>query len=161
MKLRAVIPLSNGSIALRDTSRIYRQCHNDGAAYFASCSVWVSHTLSKAVLNRHTVAEHFIRYTIHNGINGIKNEGKHILRTRKDSANQSPRNASRCNTAPTWTHSLCDLRFRTNVLFCTRPEVLEMNSSFKFCPSGFYGLSVSLFISSESEIQNYIEFSPC
>ena len=30
MKLHAVIPLSNGSIAVRDTSCIYHQCYNDG-----------------------------------------------------------------------------------------------------------------------------------
>ena len=29
------------------------------------------------------VAEHSIRYTIHNGINGIKNEGKHIKNTKR------------------------------------------------------------------------------
>ncbi len=29
-----------------------------------------------------SLAEHFIRYTIHNGINGIKNEGRHIKNTK-------------------------------------------------------------------------------
>ena len=87
MKLRAVIHLRNGSIAVRDTSCIYQQCYDDGAAYLASCSGWVKHTLTKSVLNRATgqshefggnVAEPFIRYTVHNEINAIKNEGKHI-----------------------------------------------------------------------------------
>ena len=57
MKLRAAIPLSNGSIAVRDTSCICRQCYNDGVAYFASCSGWVKHTLTKAMLNRPTEPE--------------------------------------------------------------------------------------------------------
>ena len=51
MNLHAVIPLSNGSIAVRDTSCICHQCYNDGT-YFASCAGWVKHTLTRAALDR-------------------------------------------------------------------------------------------------------------
>ena len=79
LKLRA-LPISNGSIAMRGTSCICRQCYNDGAAYFALRSGWVKHTRTKG-LNRPTEPESSrlveISYNIHNGIIGIKHEGKH------------------------------------------------------------------------------------
>ena len=80
MKLRDVIPLSNGSIAVRDTSCIYRQCYNDGVAYFASGSGGLNtHTdqigaepsyRARVMTFGGNVAEPFI----HKEINGINNE---------------------------------------------------------------------------------------
>ena len=94
--------------AVRDTSCICRQCYNDGVAYFPSCSGWVKHTLTKAVLNRPTEPESWRLVEMLLSISSATlfttelTESKtkeNTLRTRNDSANQSPTNARRCNAA--------------------------------------------------------------
>ena len=55
MKLRAVIPLSNGIVSVRDTPCIYRQSYtyNDGAEPLTlrRARGGLTHTLTKAVLS--------------------------------------------------------------------------------------------------------------
>ena len=59
----------------------------------------------------------------------------------------------------TWSHSQCGLRFQTAFLFCTRPEAFEMSNPFQLLSYYLHGLSVSLFILFESEI-NKLSFQP-
>ena len=85
MKLRAVIPLSDGSIAVRDTPCIHRQCYTftmmepftlrraRGGLNTTDQSGAEPTYRARVVTFGSNVTEHFTRYTIHKGMNGIKN----------------------------------------------------------------------------------------